>query len=125
MYPIVSNHYKVIVSMRELAAEVGKNIHSDSYAQVLGEMLPSSEQQNLYLDGDSAENFTELDKVYRKLKDCSLRWILQAPEPETDQTTSGTQESNKAERTQTLTNDREKCPGEPEALKKPKSDSYD
>ena len=66
----------------------------------LGRCSLSSEQYNLYLDGDSAENFTELEKVYRKLKDCSLRWMLQAPEPETDQTTSVTQESNKAERTQ-------------------------
>ena len=85
MYPIVNEHYKVINSMRELAAEVGEDTHSGSHAQVLGEMLPSSEQHNLYLDGDSALNFTELEK---------------APEPETDQTTSVTQESNKAERTQ-------------------------
>ena len=32
MYPIVSNHYKVIVSMREIGAEVGENIHTDSDA---------------------------------------------------------------------------------------------
>ena len=40
MYPIVNEHYKVIVSMRELAAEVGEDIHSGSYAQVLGGDAP-------------------------------------------------------------------------------------
>jgi hypothetical protein len=89
----------------------------------LGEMLPSYEQRNLYLDGDSAENFTELDKVYRKLKDCSQRWILQTHESKTDQTTSVTQGLNKAERAETLTNDRENCPEVPEELEKPESDS--
>ena len=98
----------------------------------LGEMLPSSVQYNLNLNDNSAEVFTELERVYRELKDRSLRWMLRVPEPEADQTTctaSGTQEANKAERVQALTNDRDKCPEEPEELEeleeleKPESDS--
>ena len=40
MYPIVNEHYKVIISMRELAAGVREETHSGSYAQVLGGGAP-------------------------------------------------------------------------------------
>ena len=79
VYHIVSKHCKIINSCKELATKEGEahTIFSWPYLEELEMELPPEEQRHLNVrNNNSAERFTELEGVYKDLKETSLFWMI-------------------------------------------------
>ena len=90
VHHIVSKHCKIINIYKELAAGVGeeRTIYSWPYLEELEMGLSPTEQHNLRAkNNNSRERFTELEKVYKELKEDSLFWMTRFPESKIDQGT--------------------------------------